>query len=367
MLAKCEAKHNLIFLKHLIKHKGRMENGRWSLRVICFAFFFIITSSSAEFLIQQVTEYNSSYNLNANLGEVTRELRSERPSSKIVTIGNFSVVMERFEPYESSVFEASGYKWRLILYVTGNKDDGGNNHVSLYVRIEDTDSLPTGWEVMVDLKLFVFNARRHMYLTVTDEAVKRYNQGNREWGFGQLIPLSTFRNPNQGFIVQNTVSFGAEIFIIRPVGQQERVSFVSNPPDNVFTWRILRFSSLEDKIYYSSEFLVGDRFWRLGFNPKGEGEGRPHAIPIFLYAQGFRPNAVETSTWGAVNLRLRHQLGSNPKRASSAAWYPIQPGHREGVSNIILRKDLQDGYLVKDSIVFEAEMVRVSVTNIVPV
>ncbi|RID43665.1 hypothetical protein BRARA_I00512 [Brassica rapa] len=325
-----------------------MENRTWSLRVTCFVFFFI-TSSSAEFLIRQVTESKDSsvleteYNLKTNLG-LTRVLRNQRPSSKIVTIGSFSVIRERSEPYESSVFEASGYKW-----------------------IEDTESLPTGWEVDVDLKLFVHNARQRQYLTVSDEAVKRYNQGNREWGFGQLIPLSTFRNPNQGFIVQNTVSFGAEIFIIRPVGQQERVSFVSNPPDNVFTWRILRFSSLEDKIYYSSEFLVGDRFWRLGFNPKGEGEGRPNAIPIFLYAQGFRPNAVETSTWGAVNLRLRHQLGSNPKRASSAAWYPVRPGHREGVSNIILRKDLQDGYLVKDSIVFEAEMVTVSVTNIVPV
>ena len=52
---------------------------------------------------------------------------------------------------------------------------------------------------------------------------------------------------------------------------------------------------------------------------------------------------------------------------AAAAWYPVRPGHREGVSNIILRKDLQDGYLVKDSIVFEAEMVTVSVTNIVPV
>ncbi|CAH8363163.1 unnamed protein product [Eruca vesicaria subsp. sativa] len=342
-----------------------MENGRWSLRVICFAFFFI-TSSSAEFLIQQVTEYNSSYNLNANSG-LTRVLRNERPSSKIVTIGNFSVIRERFEPYESSVFEASGYKWRLILYVTGNKEDGGTNHVSLYVRIEDTESLPTGWEVDVDLKLFVFNARQRKYLTVTDEAVKRYNQGKREWGFGQLIPLSTFHNPNQGFIVQNTVSFGAEIFIIRPIGQQERVSFVSNPPDNVFTWRILRFSSLEDKFYYSAEFLVGDRFWRLGFNPKGAGEGRPHALPIFLYAQGFRPNATATTTWGAVNLRLRHQLGSNHKKAYSAAWYPIRPGYGVGVNNIILRKDLQAGYLVKDSIVFEAEMVMVSVTNIVPV
>lgn len=96
---------------------------------------------------------------------------------------------------------------------------------------------------------------------VADQAAKRYNQENREWGFGQLIPLSTFRNPNQGFIVQNTVSFGAEIFVIKPVEQQERVRILSNPPDNVFSWRILHFSSLEDRIYYSSEFLVGDRFW----------------------------------------------------------------------------------------------------------
>ena len=56
---------------------------------------------------------------------------------------------------------------RLILYVTGNKDDGGNNHVSLYVRIEDTESLPTGWEVNVDLKLFVHVPKLDKYLTIT--------------------------------------------------------------------------------------------------------------------------------------------------------------------------------------------------------
>lgn len=52
--------------------------------------------------------------------------------------------------------------------------------------------------------------------------------------------------------------------------------------------------------------------------------------------------------------------------AAAAAWYPIQPGYGVGVNNIILLKDLRDGYLVNDSIVFEAEIVMVSVTNIVP-
>ncbi|KAL1212723.1 Ubiquitin C-terminal hydrolase 12 [Cardamine amara subsp. amara] len=349
-----------------------MENRKWNLGIVCLAFLFI-TSSSAEFLIQQVTEgrvssvleteYNSSYNLNSNLG-VTRVMRDERPSSKIVTITNFSVIKERSEPYESSIFESSGYIWRLILYVTGNKNDGGNNHISLYVRIEDTQSLPKGWEVNVDLKLFVHNLKQRKYLAISDGTVKRYNEAKKEWGFGKLIPLSTFYNMNEGYIVQDTCSFGAEILLVKPVQLQEKVTFVSNPPHNVFTWRIHSFSTLENKVYYSDDFLVGDRYWRLGFNPKEDEEGRPHAIPIFLIAQGFKPNAVATTTWGAVNLRLKHQLG-NDKKGYSAAWYPIKPGYGVGL-DIILRKDLRHGYLVEDSIVFEAEMVMVSVTKIVP-
>ncbi|KAL0856229.1 hypothetical protein Bca101_061382 [Brassica carinata] len=361
---------NLAFPK--IGPKWRIEHG-----VICLAFLFI-TFSSAEFLIRQVTKSKDSSvletesNLNTNLG-VTRVLRNKRPSSKIVTIGSFSVIRERFEPYESSVFEASGYKWRLILYVTGNKNDGGNNHVSLYVRIEETESLPTGWEVDVDLKLFVYNARQRQYLTVTvqlilwvaDDTVKRYNQGNREWGYAELIPLSTFHNPSQGYIVQDTCSFGAEIFIVKPVEQQERVTFVSNPPNNVFTWRLLRFSTLQNKFYNSPSFLVGDRYWRLETNPRGVGPGTPH-LSFNLEALGFRPNAVATTTWGAVNLRLRDQLGSNHRLGYSAAWYPIRPGYKVGL-NIIYIRDLRGGYLVNDSIVLEAEMVMVSVTNIVPI
>uniref|UniRef100_A0A1J3J4D7 Ubiquitin carboxyl-terminal hydrolase 12 n=1 Tax=Noccaea caerulescens TaxID=107243 RepID=A0A1J3J4D7_NOCCA len=348
-----------------------MASQKWSLCFMSLAVLFI-TCSSTEFLIQQVTEvrgteYNRSYSLQANLG-VTRVLREERPSSKIVTITSFSVIKERFEPYESSIFEAAGYKWRLVLYVTGNKPDGGNNHISLYVRIEDTESLPKGWEVNVDLKLFVHNQKQHKYLTVTDGTVKRFSDAKKEWGFGQLIPLSTFYNTNEGYIKQDTGSFGAEILIVKPAEKQEKVTFISNPPDNVFTWKVLRFSTLEDRFYYSDEFLVGTRYWRLGFNPKGDGKGRPHALPIFLFAQGFKPNTVATTTWGAVNMRLKNQRSTNHKQIYSAAWYPIRSGYGVGVDNIILLKDLNDaskGYLVNDAIIFEAEMVKVSVTNIV--
>ena len=98
-------------------------------------------------------------------------------------------------------------------------------------------------------------------MTIVDGAVKRFNAAKKEWGFGQLISLATFENTNQGYIVQDTCSFGAEILIVKPANQQEKVTFISNPPNNVFTWKILRFSNLEDKFYYSADFLVGDRYW----------------------------------------------------------------------------------------------------------
>ena len=55
---------------------------------------------------------------------------------------------------------------------------------------------------------------------------------------------------------------------------------------------------------------------------------------------------------------------------AAAAWYPIRSDYGVGVNNIILLSDLKDpskGYLVNDAIIFEAEMVKVSVTNIVSV
>uniref|UniRef100_A0A0D3AH49 MATH domain-containing protein n=1 Tax=Brassica oleracea var. oleracea TaxID=109376 RepID=A0A0D3AH49_BRAOL len=54
----------------------------------------------------------------------------------------------------------------------------------------------------------------------------------------------------------------------------------------------------------------------------------------------------------------------------AAAWYPIRSDYGVGVNSIISLADLHyasKGYLVNDAIIFEAEMVKVTVTNIVSV
>ncbi|AED93548.2 TRAF-like family protein [Arabidopsis thaliana] len=334
-----------------------MDTQKWSIGFISLAFLFI-TSSSAELLIKQ---RNRIQQFSQFTNGVTRVWRDDRPSDKILSITSFSIIRTRPEPYESSVFEAVGYKWRLVLYVNGNEKDGGKDHVSLYAKIVETESLPVGWEVNVDLKLFVYNGKLNKYLIVTDGTVKRYNNATKELGYGQLIPQSTFYDGNDGYREQDTGTFGAEIYIVKPAQQKEKVTFISNPPDNVFTWKILHFSTLEDKVYQSNEFLVGDRYWKLGLNPKGG------LVPIFLYAQGFKANAVVTTTYAATNLRLKNQRSSNHVTTYTAYWYLIPSGLGLGVNTIPLSdvKDASKGYVVNDSIIIEVEMLTVSVTNIV--
>ncbi|XP_020878806.1 LOW QUALITY PROTEIN: uncharacterized protein LOC9308279 [Arabidopsis lyrata subsp. lyrata] len=343
-----------------------MDTQKWSLGLLSLAFLFI-TSSSADLLIKQATEgrgieYNSSYSLTTNLG-LTRVWRDEPPADKILSITSFSIIRSIMAPYVSSVFEAAGYKWRLVLYTNGKQDDGGKDHVSLYARIVETESLPIGWEVNVDLKLFVYNGKLNKYLIVTDGLVKRYNNATKELGFGQLIPQSTYYDGNDGFREQDTGTFGAEISIVNRSNLKEKVTFISNPPNNVFTWKILHFSTLEDKIYKSDEFLVGDRYWKLGFNPKGG------LVPIYLYAQGFKANAVEATTYGAANLRLKNQRNTNHITSFTEYWYLVLSGYGLGVNTIPLAdvKDASKGYLVNDAIIIEAEMLTVSVTNLVSV
>lgn len=55
---------------------------------------------------------------------------------------------------------------RLSLYPNGCKERNGSGHISLYLRILETNTFPPDWEVYVNHRLFVFDQKRDNYLTV---------------------------------------------------------------------------------------------------------------------------------------------------------------------------------------------------------
>lgn len=95
----------------------------------------------------------------------------------------------------------------------------------------------------------------------TNGTLKRFNEMNTEWGFGQLISLETFKNSLNGYLVNDCCMFGTEVSLIRQTLSWESLSMVKEPSNNTFTWKLQNFSTLQGNSYDSPHFVVGERNW----------------------------------------------------------------------------------------------------------
>ena len=84
--------------------------------------------------------------------------------------------------------------------------------------------------------------------------IKRFNDMNSEWG-------CTFNDVTQGYLVNNCCVFGVEVFVHERTVKRQCLSMIEEPDNSTFTWKIERFSTLNEERYYSQEFTVGDSKW----------------------------------------------------------------------------------------------------------
>ncbi|XP_063942306.1 MATH domain and coiled-coil domain-containing protein At3g58210-like, partial [Daucus carota subsp. sativus] len=185
---------------------------------------------------------------------VVRYLRDAPPAHYLVKIESFSrLANSGLEKCESAVFDASGYKWRLVLYPNGNTKRGGGGHISLYLAI-DSDSLPLGWEAYVTYKMFVFDHHKDKYLTIQgmglyslDDSVhqiRRFHEAKKESGFDRLISLDTFNAARNGYLVDDQCVYGVEVHEVKYTGNGETFKMIEDPEDVTFDWMITDFSTM---------------------------------------------------------------------------------------------------------------------------
>ncbi|KAM3759523.1 hypothetical protein ACB098_01G126600 [Castanea mollissima] len=132
------------------------------------------------------------------------------------SIKSFSLLAKySMERYETGEFEYGGYKWKLVIYPNGNKDKNVTEHISLYLAIEAADLRPPGWEVHAIFRFFLYDQIRDNYLTIEDTKKReRCFRGKKlEWGYDKIIPLKTFKDANDGYLVDDTCVFGAEVLV----------------------------------------------------------------------------------------------------------------------------------------------------------
>ncbi|KAL7187942.1 hypothetical protein ACSBR1_037893 [Camellia fascicularis] len=300
--------------------------------------------------------------------EVTRSLREIPPAHFIFKIESFSQLSQllsnaEVQNYESDIFEASGYKWKLSFYPNGDKKRKGEGHISLYLVIAETSDLPLGWEVNVNFKLFVYDQIQDKYMTIQDAngKVRRFHGMKTEWGFAQLLPLSTFNDADNGYLICDACIFGAEVFVINYTGRGQSINILKEF-DRTYTWKIDNFSSLDGEIHNSDVFTLGNRNWRLYLYPKGHSTAKDTCLSLFLGLHDLKTFPSERKTYAKYKMRIRSQYhcehketeGSKCFTSGSTSW---------GRPSFLSLTDLHDaskGFLVNDTLIVEAKVSIIS-------
>ncbi|XP_022146381.1 ubiquitin carboxyl-terminal hydrolase 13-like [Momordica charantia] len=185
--------------------------------------------------------------------------RDEKPLHYTLQIQSFSLLKTALaasncDRYESQIFNAGGYKWKLAVYPNGDVKRNGSDHISLYL-VKAEDGIPTS-EVNVVFTFLVYDNLNDKYLAVQDEKVRRFHSIQTEWEFEKLISLETFNDSSNGFLVGDCCAFGVDIVVKKCDGKGEVVSFIKEPKNNEYTWKTNNFSQLDKNMYESDPFTV---------------------------------------------------------------------------------------------------------------
>ncbi|XP_062083635.1 ubiquitin C-terminal hydrolase 13-like [Humulus lupulus] len=296
--------------------------------------------------------------------EISRSTRRVPPAHYLLKVQSYSLLSNSSNgKYDSSPFEAGGYKWRLSFYPNGDKRFNTNNdHISLYLTICETGFLSS--EVNVIFILFVYNHMHGNYLTV--QAMRRFHEMKKEWGFEQLESLKNFKDLSKGYLFNDSCVFGAEVFVInQTTPNSESLSVfkdeeISNP---TYRWEIKELSKMDKSYYYSQEFSSGGAKWYLWIYPEGSGNRNGKSFSMYLMlADG---SALSNSIYAECCLRVIDQVNSKHRERSVDYWFS-RGGSGRGYGNFMLIEDLyksSNGYVVKDTLILEVEFLVISQTE----
>ncbi|XP_020423023.1 MATH domain and coiled-coil domain-containing protein At3g58210 [Prunus persica] len=303
------------------------------------------------------------------------------PTHYTLKIESFSLLKKHSaDRFESGEFDAGGYKWKLVVYPNGYKKKNVEDHISVYLEMAGAESLETGWEVFVDFRLFLLDQNKGIYLVLQDANLKKMclHVAMLEVGFDRVIPLKAFADASNGYLIDDTCVFGAEVFVCKErragkaeclprinnavIVSKENKDFLHKKENNDFmnkyVWKIEEFSKLKPEPLESKPFNAGGQTWKIQLYPKGDSHGNHTHVSLSLTLANPEKLSTASKILAQFTLRIVDQLNakhffrqaSNCFRASSPSW---------GWSNFIMLgffKERDKGYLVMNTCVVEAEV-----------
>ncbi|KAK3404312.1 hypothetical protein EUGRSUZ_K00617 [Eucalyptus grandis] len=236
----------------------------------------------------------------------------------------------------------------------------GEDHVSLYLAVSGANPPKFGWEINATVRFFVFDQIRDEYLAKEGKN-RRFHAMKSKWGIPRFMPLKTFIDPSNGYLVDDTCFFGVEVFVVKNLGQGECLTLKANPNSVSHEWQISNFSSLVDD-YFSEIFTAGKFKWRLRLYPTGgDMHNRHKDLSIYLCLVNSGCQKVKVT----FTIRLKGKAGrTHQKTTVGSSWF--SDGYKEyGWTSFLPLNTVQE-YLVGDVCVVEAEVKVLGIVSKLP-
>ncbi|KAI4369489.1 hypothetical protein MLD38_017924 [Melastoma candidum] len=286
---------------------------------------------------------------------IERMIADSQPAHYTVKVQSFSLFTKNaIDKYESGVFQAGGYKWKLLIHPNGNKSRNAKDHISMYLSIAETTSLPQGWEIHAVVRFFLLDQNQDNYLAVQATKERRFREMTLEWGFDQFLPLKAFMDTRNGYLVDDTCVFGVEVFVTRErsAGNGENLTLVKDALVNYYYWNIDGYSKIVDKEFVESAvFMAGDQRWQVRLHPLGKGAGAGNSVSLYLKLVGAESLPPTAKIFAEFSLRIVDQLQSRNYYGKATHWFS-KSSPDAGWAKFISRLSFMNpntGTLVKDN------------------
>ncbi|KAJ0049013.1 hypothetical protein Pint_16586 [Pistacia integerrima] len=81
--------------------------------------------------------------------------------------------------------------------------------------------------------------------------LRQFHAMKIDWGISKFLDLETFQNPSNGYLVNDTCVFGAEIFIVKNTYNMEHLSMMK-PANDCHTWKVIAVMKYSNFFRFSS-------------------------------------------------------------------------------------------------------------------
>lgn len=312
-------------------------------------------------------EISSSLDYKVSASNIVKGLTEVPPSSYSFKIESYNSFLKiPYLGFESRPFAAGGYNWVLKVHPNGLTWDGTSGYVSLYVLLHESTPITADQVVYADLRFYIFNNNEKKYFTVQDTNVWKFTAPKRLLGFPKVMSADQFEDLRNGYIYDNHCEFGVDVTVASHYQKSESL-FVTEKFDNpIFTYALLRFSTLLKESYQSDVFSIGGRSMYLQVFPNGRNLSKGKAMSLYLNINDkFKPFEM---IYVRAKLRVLNQRKLNNVEIQVSNWYTSW-FYYSGDFQIIPLADLRDsskGFVVNDMLKVEVQLEGISSTKWYP-